>query len=274
MISVASLHVYPIKSCRGTTLDRATFTPTGVEHDREWMIVTPAGRFLTQREVPKLALVTPALAGEGLHLAAPGMSPLDVEGADVSGEAKEVVVWRDRCLARDAGEAAARWFSEFLGRNVRLVRFDPARSRPTEEKWSGDTPGYSLFSDGYPVLVLSLASLDDLNSRLPSPLPPDRFRASVWLDGCAPYEEDALGTIELDGGVRLRLAKPCTRCVITSTNQQTAEVEGDEPLATLRKYRWNPELRGVEFGQNAIVVPGTGGVVETGARVRRVDGAA
>jgi uncharacterized protein YcbX len=272
VISVASLHVYPVKSCRGTALDRATFTPTGVKHDREWMVVTPAGRFLTQREVPRLALIAPALTNGGLTLSAPGMPTLGVDGADDSGEPKEVSVWRDRCLARDAGDEAARWLSVFLGRSVRLVRFDPARSRPTEPEWSGDTPGFSQFSDGYPVLVLSLASLADLNARLPAPLPRDRFRASVWLEGCEPYEEDALGTIDLVG-VRLRLVKPCTRCVITSTNQQTAEVEGDEPLATLRTYRWNSELRGVEFGQNAIVIEGAGRVVEVGDPVRRVDGA-
>jgi uncharacterized protein len=135
---------------------------------------------------------------------------------------------------------------------VRLVRFDDARSRPTDPSWSQGLAGKSAFSDGYPVLVLSRASFDDLNSRLPSPLPLDRFRPNVYLDGCAPYAEDAIRGLENEQ-MRLRIVKPCVRCVITTTDQATAVPQGDEPLRTLKSYRWDGALHGVTFGQNAIV---------------------
>ncbi len=150
----------------------------------------------------------------------------------------EVTVWRDHVLAIDEGQAAADWFGEHLRRDVRLVRFDDARPRPTDPAWSQGLAGTSAFSDGYPVLVLSRASLDDLNARLPSPLPVDRFRPNVFLDGCAPYAEDAIRGLESEQ-MRLRIVKPCTRCIITTTDQATAVPQGDEPLRTLKTYRWD-----------------------------------
>ena len=174
-----------------------------------------------------------------------------------------MVVWREHCLARDEGDDAATWFSTVLGREVRLVRFDPSRPRPTEPEWSQGLDGHALFSDGYPVLVLSRASLDDLNSRLPAPPPVDRFRTSLLIDGCEPYEEDRIAALTA-GDVRLRLVKPCTRCVITTTNQATGQVEGEEPLKTLKTYRFDKKLRGVAFAMNAIVESGAGSWLRVG----------
>lgn len=232
---------------------QAQLTPRGLQYDREWMLVSPEGRFITQREEPRLALVGTALQDDHLELSAPGLPQLAVPlQRSVRGASVEVTVWRDRVQAFDEGHAAASWLGEHLRRDVRLVRFDDARPRPTDPAWSHGLAGTSAFADGYPVLVLSRASLDDLNSRLPSPLPVDRFRPNVYLGGCAPYAEDAIGALESQN-MRLRIVKPCTRCIITTTDQAAGAPQGDEPLRTLKSYRWDDALRGVTFGQNAIV---------------------
>jgi uncharacterized protein YcbX len=266
VISIASLFVYPVKSCRGIALDRACMTATGLQHDREWMVVTPEGRFLTQREYPRLALIVPSFVDDAsLRLEAPGLPALDVplHHARNGADHREVTVWRAKCLGWDEGDTAARWLTRVLGREVRLVRFDPARRRPVDDGFEGS----AMFSDGFPVLVLSQASLDDLNTRLEKPLPVNRFRPNVLLAGCEPYEEDRIATITA-GAVRLRNVKACTRCVITTTNQARGEVEGDEPLRTLKTYRWDRALRGIAFAQNAIVEAGIGEEIAVGMTVK------
>jgi len=253
VIRIESLFVYPVKSCGGIELKRAQVNACGLLHDREWMVVTPNGRFITQREVPRLALVKTALRDDALLLTAPGLPRLTLPLVRATrAESTEVTVWGDTVLASDEGDVAASWFGEHLGRDVRLVRFDQSRARPTDPEWSQGQPGYSAFADGYPVLVLARASLDELNSRLPAALPVDRFRPNVVLAGCAPYAEDDIGSLKA-GDVSLRLVKPCTRCVIPSIDQATGELQDDEPMRTLRSYRWHKTLRGVKFGRNAIV---------------------
>jgi len=180
----------------------------------------------------------------------------------------EVLIWRDRCPAWDEGEVAARWLSEFLARDVRLVRFDPAHRRLSDPHWTGDTSALTRFSDGYALLAISRASLADLNARLPAPLPVERFRPNLVLDGLPPYGEDGLRDLWLGERVRLRVVKPCARCIITTTNQQTGLVEGEEPLRTLKTYRWDEALHGVTFGQNVIVVAGAGESLSRGVRLR------
>ena len=269
MITVASLHVYPVKSCRGVDLTEARLTEAGLEHDREWMIVTPEGRFVTQREQPRLALISTSLDDRGLQLAAPGTPGVSVP-LDFKGEPVQVTVWRDRCDAHDQGDVAARWLSELLGQPLRLVRFDPAHRRLSDAAWTGGVDAVSRFSDGFALLAISLSSLADLNARLPAPLPMNRFRPNLVLDGLPPYGEDALGDL-MAGGVRLRRVKPCMRCSITTTNQLTGTVEGDEPLRTLKTYRWDAALRGVKFGQNLIVVTGAGEPLRSGMELRAGD---
>ncbi|HXW10769.1 MAG TPA: MOSC N-terminal beta barrel domain-containing protein [Steroidobacteraceae bacterium] len=263
MVTLAGLFVYPVKSCRGTPLAHGTLTKSGLMHDREWMVVTPAGRFLTQRELPRLALVSPQLRADALVLDAPGMATLSLPLDDRSGARRAVVVWRDACQGIDAGDEAADWFSVFLGRPVRLVRFDESQRRATDPHWSAGIEAETRFTDGFPLLVLSRASLDDLNSRLLHPLPLDRFRTSLLIDDCAAYAEDRMATLEA-GGVRIRIVKPCARCVITTTDQSTAERDGEEPLRTLKTYRWDPELKGVVFAQNAVVEAGAGAQLSVG----------
>ena len=255
MVTLGALHVYPVKSCRGLAPATARLTDAGLEHDREWLIVTPEGRFLTQREEPRLATVEVALGDGALTLSAAGAGSVAVPLGPAAGPRREVTVWDHRCEALDQGEDAAAWLGDLLGRPLRLVRFDPAHRRASSREWTGGAEAWTRFSDGFALLAISLASLADLNARLATPLPMDRFRPNLVLDGLPPYGEDQLEDL-VSGNVRLRRAKPCARCRIPSTNPATGEVEGEEPLRTLKTYRWDPVLKGVMFGQNMFVAAG------------------
>lgn len=260
--TIASLFVYPVKSCRGIALSTARLTERGIAHDREWLIVDEGGHFITQRDVPRLALIVPALSDKALVLAAPGLAPLIVP-LDHDGARGDVTVWRDTLPAIDQGDRAAQSLSGWIGRPVRLVRFDPAARRYCNPDFAGPGGAHHSFADGYPVLVVSEASLADLNSRLATPLPIDRFRPNLLLAGIGAYDEDHIDELTI-GGTRLRLVKPCTRCQITTTDQETGE-RGVEPLATLAGYRMNDALGGVAFGVNAIITSGAGNEIRVGA---------
>jgi MOSC domain-containing protein len=262
MAWIESLHVYPVKSCAGIELDVATLAPTGFGHDREWVLVDPRDHFLTQRDEPRLALLQTRIVADALELttlAGPALRVALTHG----GASRVVTVWGSRNPAFDAGDEAAAWLSEFLGRPVRLLRFDPAHQRLSNHDWTGALDAPNLFSDGYPLNVLSRASLADLNARVGRELPMSRFRPNLVLDGVEAYAED--GIREIDAGeVTLRLVKPCTRCVITTTDQDTGARDGDEPLRTLKGYRFNRALRGVVFGVNAVIVRGHGAQLTRG----------
>ena len=262
---IGSLHIYPVKSAAGIELEQAELGPHGLRHDREWMIVDAAGRFVSQREESRLARLRTAIRGGSLHLEHPagaGMSlPLDHEGEGV-----QVQVWNSQCRAFDAGADATRFLSEWLGRPLRLVRFDTAQRRLSNPQWTGGLAVSTLFSDGYPLLVLSRASIADLAARVGHELPVERFRPNVLLDGVAAYAEDA-ATQVVSSGIRLALTKACTRCVITTIDQHSGERTGDEPLRTLRSYRFDRELRGVVFGRNAYALAGVGERLTRGAPV-------
>jgi uncharacterized protein YcbX len=263
--TVAALNIYPVKSCRGTPLEHVGIGSTGLLDDRRWMVVTDTGRFLTQRELPRLALVAPTLHERQLTFTAPGMAGL-VLSTEANSYSLQVTIWRDHCAAFDSGDQAAEWLSTFLERPVRLVQFDPTSTRHANRQWTGAIAAPTQFSDGYPILVISKASLDDLNKRLVTPVPMNRFRPNLVLDGLQAYEEDRIHEL-LAGELRLRLVKPCNRCKITTTDQSSGEVMGEEPLKTLKTYRWSQELRGVLFGQNAIVIDGAGAQLCVGQRL-------
>ena len=254
--SIAGLSIYPVKSCRGIALASAKLGTTGLTDDRHWMMVRPNGRFVTQRELPRMALIGTSVDDGALSLAAPGMPPLTVPRAN-GGAALAVTVWKFSGSGIDCGEAAARWCSDFLATPLRLVRFDASVPRECSPEWTGGTPAITEFSDGFPILVISRASLAELNSRLQIALPMERFRPNLVLDGVGAYDEDRIHELRTPA-VTLRLVKPCTRCSITTTDQQRGVVDGVEPLATLKTYRNDSALRGVTFGQNAIIVKGIG----------------
>lgn len=260
--TITDLMVYPVKSCRGIALGEATIGSGGIESDRRWMVVSDSGRYMTQRELPRMATIVPGLSGGVLFLTAPGMPALEVPDVP-GGSSLQVTVLTHRCTALDAGAAPADWLSQFLGRPVRLVSFDPGTTRPVDPRlWQGDIDVSIAFPDAFPILLIGRKSLDDLNSRLQAPLPMNRFRPNVVLEGLDPYEEDRIHELRA-GGLRLQMARPCTRCKITTTDQMTGEVASAEPLTTLRTYRWSSDLRGVMFGHYAVVAEGAG------ARLRR-----
>jgi len=259
---IASLYYYPVKSAGGLELEEAQLTRSGISNDRRWMVVAPGGRFITQRELPQLALLRPALSATELVLQAPGTGPLRI-ALEQRGTRVPVEIWKDRCPGLDEGDAAARWLEAVLGRECRLVRFDPQHRRLSAHAWTGELDAENLFSDGFPLLVIGRESLADLNSRLKRVLPMSRFRPNIVLEGIGPYDEDRID--ELHGeGLRLKLVKPCTRCRITTTDQETAELDGQEPLRTLKSYRFDAQLHGVVFGQNTVIVEGTRCVLRRG----------
>ena len=264
---IAALYCYPLKSARGLAMATARLTATGLEHDREWMIVDAHDRFVTQREQPRLATLQITLSDAGrLHLSAPGQAPLTLEQA-FAGATRRVRIWRDQCSAIAAGEVADRWLGGWLGEGHRLVRFDRSRPRLSDHDWTGAVDAPNLFSDGYPLLLLSRASLDDLAARAGRRFPVERFRPNILLDGVEAYAEDRMDELHA-GAVRLKVVKPCTRCIITTTDQSSGERDGDEPLRTLRSYRHDARLQGVLFAQNAVVLEGVGASLHVGQAVR------
>lgn len=268
-VSIAVLDVFPVKSCRGTSLEIGEVRTTGFDGDRHWLIVNEKGRYLSQRELPRMALISPEVTARGLILNAPGRSPLEV-AADSTGALIEVAVVLDRCTALDCGDVAAAWLTQFFGRPVRLARFYPGTKRGIHPSfWKGDIDASIEFSDAFPFLILSEASLADLNTRLTTPLSMNRFRPNIVLRGLQSYDEDRIHSL-IAGDVTLQMVRPCTRCIITTTNQTTGEAQGPEPLATLKTFRWSKELRGAMFGHYAIVAAGAGGRLRVGQQLEIV----
>jgi uncharacterized protein len=269
-VSVASLHVYPIKSCGGIALTEALLIETGIEFDRAWMVVDPAGLFVTQRELPRMALIRPTLKTSEMVLRAPGMLALHVALDRVEAPVR-ATVWDDEVAAYDMGDLCAQWFSDFLGRPLRLVRFDPEQKRLSDHRWTGDIDAENGFADGFPILVSSVAALAELNRRLQSQGLPEvtmaRFRPNLVLDGLDAHGEDSLDEISFatdDGPVRIKLVKPCTRCPIPDVDPVTAE-PGHAVGDTLAGYRADARVDGgITFGMNAVIVEGIERVLRVG----------
>jgi hypothetical protein len=248
MITVSSLIYYPIKACRGFEVTESFVERMGLEHDRRMMVVTPDGEFLTQREYPKLALVTPTLINGSLTLSAPGMETLE-RHIQTRGKIRLVNIWKSKGVhAVDQGEAAAEWFSEWLGVSVRLVHIADGYMRKVSAEYAVNADDHTGFADGYPILMASEESLQDLNSRLDAPVPMNRFRPNLVVRGCEPFAEDAWKRIKL-GEVEMAVVKPCARCVVTTIDKETLE-KNKEPLKTLNTFRRRGN--GAMFGQNVI----------------------
>lgn len=271
-LSIAALHVHPVKSCAGVSLQEVLVIETGFEFDRAWMLVDEDQRFVSQRELPRMALVRCDLRHSELVLRAPGMLALHL-ALDAVEAPKRVKVWRDEVAAYDMGALTAQWFSDFLGRPLRLVRFDPEQKRLSSRDWCGEIEAENAFSDGFPLLVISRASLDGLNERLTAQGKPavtmERFRPNLVLDGLDAHGEDYLDEIRFDtpeGPVRLKLVKPCPRCPIPNVDPATGE-RGHEPGDTLSTYRADARLDGaITFGMNAVIVEGVERALQVGMR--------
>ncbi|MBS0394884.1 MAG: MOSC N-terminal beta barrel domain-containing protein [Proteobacteria bacterium] len=263
--TLAALAIYPVKGCRRVELERAALGPTGLAGDRGWMVTRPDGRFLSQRTHPALARIAPALTAAGLALRCAGLPELLVP-ADADAGPREVTVWNDRMHATDAGEPAAQWLARVLGEPARLVRRGPATERFATRDWVGPVDVPVSFADAFPLLVCSLSSLEELNARLPAPVPMNRFRPNLVIAGLAPFAEDGIRELEV-GALRLRLVKPCTRCTVPAVDQDSGAPSTD-PAPALKAFRFDPALRGVTFGVNAVAEAASGAVLEVGAPVR------
>jgi uncharacterized protein YcbX len=269
---IARLFAYPVKSCAGVELTEAVLTETGLDLDRAWMVVDANGQGVTQRELPRLALVRPQIKHLDVVLRAPGMLALHLS-IDAVEEPVRVRVWDDEVAAYDMGAVAAQWFSDFLGQPLRLVRFDPEHRRLSNLRWTGGVEAPNQFGDGYPVLVLGEASLQGLNERLAArgqaPVGIERFRPNVVLAGIEAHDEDRVAELHIaaDAPVRLQLVKPCARCPIPNIDPATAQ---SDPAVTdtLQTYRHDARLDGAAtFGMNAIVREGEDQVLRVGQAV-------
>lgn len=246
-ITLGGLYRYPVKSLRGESCGRLNLGPRGPLHDREWMVVDGEGRFLTQRQLPRMALIDTELTDESLVLRAPGMPELEVPRT-ASGERLPVQVWSDRCEAEAVGPEADAWLSEFLQTDCRLVHFpehavrqvDPAYARPGEQVG---------FADGFPLLLISEGSLALLNRKLPEAVEMRRFRPNLVVTGCEPHAEDRWRRIRI-GDIELRVVKPCSRCPIPGIDPETGERRG-RVLETLMTYRRGEDNK-IYFGQNLL----------------------
>jgi uncharacterized protein YcbX len=229
------------------------------------MFVDGSGNFLTQRDEPALALIEPDVSRGVLELRAPDMPSLSMPGGSRCA-ATRVRIWGEDCPALDEGDSASRWITEYLGFPARLVRFDTAFKRASSSTWTGEITALNRFNDGYPLLIISEASIRDIGVRLGETLPTNRFRPNIVIAGVEAYEEDYLDLLS-GPAVALKLVKPCSRCQIVNTDQETGEV-GTEPLLTLATYRRNARLDGaVTLGQNAVIVKGVGTKLRVGDRL-------
>ena len=232
--SLSGLYVYPIKSCAGISLESAELDPTGLRHDRRWMLVDETGEFMSQRAHPRMALISTRLSDELLVASAPGMPDLEIPLRLENEDLIDVCVFGDTNLGARVGKDADRWFGEFLTFPCRLVHKPDDDPRLVDSLYaaSGDQVG---FADGFAFLLISEASLEDLNDRLEDPLPMNRFRPNFVIRGCDPYAEDGWSRLRV-GDVPFRVAEACPRCAITTVDQGTG-IRAKEPLRTLATYR-------------------------------------
>jgi hypothetical protein len=250
---LASLHLYPIKSCAGITVDEWEVDGFGLRYDRRWMVTTPRGQFVTQRECPALALVRVTMAAPHLRLEAPDMPPLITPLNPLGGRPISTMIWQDQVQVVAPDHKADDWFSRVVGQEVVLAWMPEQVVREVDRSWA-PRGGRTGFADGFPFLLAGEASLTDLNSRLERPLPMNRFRPNLVVQGSGPFAEDGWRSLQI-GEIPMEVVKPCARCVVTTTEQSSGRRDGDEPLRTLATFRRQDGK--VMFGQN-VVHYGTG----------------
>jgi uncharacterized protein YcbX len=275
MPTLSALFVYPIKSCGGIALNRARLLDTGLAYDRHWMVTDAHGQMITQRTHPALARVRTAFDGDALVITASGMPALRTPLANDAPATIAATVWKDTFDAIDTGADSAAWFSDYLGLPAKLARFSPDARRACDRKWTGELDAATQFADGFPLLVVGDASLDDLNARLAAKgvpaVPIDRFRPNLVVDGLDAYDEDYVAHFDVQAAgttVRLRAVKPCARCPMPEIDQRTGERDPawpHEPTDTIGAYRADARVDGAPtFGVNAIVELGAGVELEVG----------
>lgn len=259
MLHISALYIYPIKSLPGISVGQARLLPTGLEYDRRWMLVDEGNMFLSQRTLPEMTQLRVAIRDghlEVTHRSTKQTINIPIQNS-YSGEFAEVTIWDDTCRAEFVNAETDKWFSNSLGIKCRLVYMPDDIRRIVDQRYA---PGDNItsFSDGYPLLLIGQASLDDLNSRLDTPIPMNRFRPNIVFAGGKPFDEDVMNDIRI-GNVSLHGVKPCARCPVPAIDQETGE-RGKEPLKTLAKYR--AKNNKIYFGQN--LVHGGCGILSVG----------
>lgn len=251
-LSLAAIHLYPIKSCGGVEVSSWRLDALGLEHDRRWMLVDEAGKAVTQREWPRLSLTRTFIEGTNIQVTAPGHSPLEVPLTPSDGARAPLALWDWRGTGLAGSTEGDGWFSALLGTAVRLVFCPPGEGQEVNPRYAPEATR-AAFTDGFPLLVIAAASLDELNRRLPTPVTMRHFRPNLTLAGAEPFAEDNLGRFRV-GAVPMTAVKGCDRCTMTTIDPETGD-KGAEPLRTLATFRkWDGK---VWFGQN-VVHRGTG----------------
>lgn len=277
---ISQLYVHPVKSCAGVAVQEALLTETGLEFDRAWMIVDADGNFLSQRELPRMVLIQPQMKHFEMVLRAPGMLALHIALNEAEAPCR-VRVWNDELPAYDMGAIAAQWFTDFLGVKARMVRFDPEQKRVCSLAWTGGVEALNQFSDGFPTLVISQASLDQFNEKMQArgndAVVMARFRPNIVLGNVAgemplaPHDEDRVEQLDIataDGLIQLKPVKPCPRCPMPNVDLATGTTS-HEVGDLLQSYRQDPRVDGAAtFGMNAIVVQGVDQMLRVGQTVR------
>jgi uncharacterized protein len=249
---LSQIFIYPIKSARGVAVNETPLDISGPLQDRRWMLVDHEGLFLSQRRLPKMALLSPRFEGGDLVVEAPEMPPLVIRRWSGEGNWISVRLWQDQLQLPHPDRSYSEWFSSYLGQACRLVHLPPTVVRPVEPPF--DNPNWRVsLADGYPLLLVTQASLDLLNERLPEPVTAERFRPNLVITGAVAHEEDGWRRLRI-GDVDMAVVKPCARCSIVLVDPNTGR-RGLEPLQTLARYRRNPQK--VLFAQNALItIPG------------------
>lgn len=262
-MKVVQLHRYPVKSLRGHAVSSAEIETMGMAGDRRWLVVDKAGQFLTIRQIPAMTTIDVEHRDTGIVLNHHGHGSHVVETPGHGGALRQVKIWKDTVAARPADPAAGAYLSAILGKPVDLVYFDDPQNRPVDPEFAqaGDYVG---FADGFPLLIATTGSLDHLNGRLANPIEITRFRPNIVIDAQGAWPEDSWKTIRI-GSVVMRIAKPCSRCVITTRDPLSGEQpDPREPLQTLGKIHRSAK-GGIIFGQNAI--PNNAGMISVGDAV-------
>jgi len=253
-LTITDLYIYPLKSAGAVRVDSFTTDRMGPEDDRRWMLVDAKGKFITQREFPRMALIEVGLSVEHIEFNAPGMGAISLaKGQESTAGLINVQVWRDHCDAVDCGDVAAQWFSEYLKTPCRLAVMPDSTRRYVDKDYCSEDQTVG-FADGFPMLLISEASLEDLNARLRQPVPMLRFRPNVVVSGCEAFAEDGWQQLTGQDGGTPTVAKSCARCIIPSIDFTTGK-QDSEVLQVLRKFRLRDDGL-FYFGQNLLCQDG------------------
>lgn len=265
MLTLSEINIYPIKSLGGISLQSSEVEERGLKYDRRWVLVDETNTFFTQRDYPEMALIKVSIVNNSLRLQhkRKHIEPLTIPFQFDHFKKDKVVIWDDTVTGEFYSPTIDGWFSEILGIKCHLVKMPESTKRIVDKNYAENK--VVSFADAFPFLIIGQASLDDLNSRMEKPLPMNRFRTNFVFTGGVPFEEDKWKKVKI-GDVLFEAVKPCARCVITTTDQKTAE-RAHEPLLTLSKYR--KVNNKVLFGMN--LVAHSQGIIKVGDKIGVLD---